>query len=171
MACSMKKYKGIHEFISLAKTLPNVNFNLILNTNKPDIDSYFENETLPINLSIYPATNNLHPFYNNADVVMNLSRPDEWVETFGMTILEAMYYSKPVIVPPVGGVTELVDDAVNGYHISSYNIDLIKHRLQELSSNNILCKNLGVQSKSKTNLFSIQSFKQSTITLLNRFIY
>jgi len=32
------------------------------------------------------------------------------VETFGLTILEGMTYKLPAIVPPVGGVIELVEE-------------------------------------------------------------
>ena len=55
--------------------------------------------------------------YNSASLVLNLSDPRLVIETFGLTALEAMSCGLPVIVPPVGGIAEMVTDGVNGYHI------------------------------------------------------
>lgn len=47
------------------------------------------------------------------------------VETFGMTILEAMAYGIPSVVPNIGGPTELIKDGYNGYCVDTTNIHLI----------------------------------------------
>ena len=44
------------------------------------------------------------------------------VETFGLTILEGMAYGLPALIPPVGGITELVEHGRSGYWTNSRNL-------------------------------------------------
>jgi glycosyltransferase involved in cell wall biosynthesis len=66
---------------------------------------------------------------------VNLSRPDEWVETFGLTIIEAMAFGIPSIVPTIGGPAELVEEGENGFKVSCYNMDLLNVKLNHLFFN------------------------------------
>ena len=119
MVCSLKKYKGIFEFLHLAKALRKYQFKLVLNANEAEIKQFFIGYTLPKNLLLFPSQNNLHPFYQWADLILNLSRPDEWIETFGLTIIEGMAYGLPSIVPPVGGILEVIENGVTGFAVDS----------------------------------------------------
>ena len=51
---------------------------------------------------------------------MNLSNPRLFVETFGMTALEARAARLPVIAPPTGGIAELITDGTDGYLIDCH---------------------------------------------------
>ncbi|MGB3801779.1 MAG: glycosyltransferase family 4 protein [Lewinella sp.] len=135
MVASLKRYKGVNEYVELARYCPELRFELVVNATTTDIDAYFADEPLPNNLTIYPAQVNVHPFYSRADVVLNLSRPDEWVETFGLTALEGMAYGVPVIVPPVGGIAEIVPDGRAGYQIDGRDTAAIAARLREWQTN------------------------------------
>ena len=64
--------------------------------------------------------------------MLNLSIPSLWIETFGMTILEAMAYGIPSIVPNVGGPTELIIDGYNGYCIDVTNVDEIVFSIERI---------------------------------------
>jgi L-malate glycosyltransferase len=88
MICSLKTYKGVFEFIQLACDHQLYSFRLVLNANQSEIDDFFKDTKMPQNLVIYPSQKDLHPFFQWADVIANLSRPDGWVETFGLTIIE-----------------------------------------------------------------------------------
>lgn len=135
MVCSLKDYKGVHEFVELSSIQKQYQFKLVVNASQLEIDQFFKGEALPENLEIFATQTNLHPFFSWADVVLNLSRPDEWVETFGLTIIEAMAYGLPVIVPPVGGVTELVENGINGYFSNSRNIVDVSNKLEAILKN------------------------------------
>jgi glycosyltransferase involved in cell wall biosynthesis len=87
----------------------------VVNATEKEIQEYFKGKEIPKQLIIYPTQTDTHPFYQEASVILNLSHPDLWVETFGLTILEGMRYGLPAIVAPVGGVTELVEDNKNGF--------------------------------------------------------
>lgn len=77
-------------------------------------------------LIVYPRQADVSEFYNDASLVLNLSDKNQFIETFGMTALEAMSAGLPVIVPTVGGIAEMVDDGVNGYKIDVQDIDCIE---------------------------------------------
>lgn len=163
MICSLKKYKGVDEFVEIARRLPRFTFTLVLNASLPEIDTYFMEMKVPANLELIPSQKNVHPFYQQADVVMNLSRPDEWVETFGMTILEAMYYGKPVIVPPVGGVIELVTPGREGYRISGSQVNEIAEKLQLMATSPTYYRQLSVNAQMKARQFSPAVFSESIV--------
>jgi L-malate glycosyltransferase len=132
MVCSLKPYKGVNEFIELAKLNLHFQFQLVVNATQQDIDTYIKDKSLSDNLEIFPVQTNLHPFYNWADVILNLSNPDSWIETFGLTIIEGMAHSLPAIVPPVGGIAELVENGVNGFCVDSREVVKVSQKLNEL---------------------------------------
>ncbi|CAD5109714.1 glycosyltransferase family 4 protein [Zestomonas carbonaria] len=138
MVCSLKKYKGILEFFEVAKSLRpdvSVRFVLVLNASQLEIDEYLFGVVVPGNVTIFPRQSDISPFYLDASLVLNLSRPDEWIETFGLTVLEAMSFGIPVIVPPVGGPAEIVTDGRHGYLISCYETQRVADTIKYLSSN------------------------------------
>lgn len=136
MLASLKSYKGTREFIQLSAKLPEYRFTLVLNDSQENIDEYISenrlDNTIGKNLRIYPRQNDVTPFYNQASLLLNLSDKNRIIETFGMTVLEAMSAALPVIVPTEGGVAEMVDDGVNGYKIDISEMDNIIRRIREM---------------------------------------
>lgn len=150
MICSLKKYKGIDVFVKLANCLPQYNFSLVVNSSKSEITSYFTE--VPSNLIIHPSQQTVYTFLHQADLVLNLSIPSHWVETFGLTLLEAMAYGIPVICPPVGGPVELVENGKNGFCVDSRNIEeLIEKIIYILESGNY--EQFSKRAKTKSLLF------------------
>lgn len=136
MITSLSKNKGLFTFIEVARLMPHRFFQLIISTNKYDIDNYVKC-SLPTNLEIIPAKKDICPYLHSADLIVNLSIPSLCIETFGMTILEAMAYGVPAIVPNVGGPLELVINDYNGYCIDVTDIDsIIKTIDKALSKDN-----------------------------------
>lgn len=170
MISSLKAYKGINEFVEIAqKCLRNkaLKFILILNANQIDIDKYFKNIRLAKNIKILATQKDLHQHYKNAGLVLNLSRINQCVETFGLTIIEAMAYGIPVIVPPVGGPAEIVENDVEGYLISSYNTEQIANKIEALYQDNYLCMQLSQNCKLKSKRFDEAVFNNKIIEILN----
>ena len=87
------------------------------------------------NLQIVSRQNDVAPFYNEASIVLNLSDKRRFVETFGLTALEAMSAGLPVIVPTKGGIAEMVEDGVNGYKIDVQELEKIESHITTLLSN------------------------------------
>ena len=170
MISSLKAYKGVNEFVEIAqKCLKNnaLKFILILNANQIDIDKYFKNIRLANNIKILATQKDLHQHYKNAGLVLNLSRVNQCIETFGLTIIEAMAYGIPVIVPPVGGPSEIVQDDVEGYLISSYNTEQIVNKIEALYQDNYLCMRLSQNCKLKSKRFDETIFNKKILEILN----
>jgi glycosyltransferase involved in cell wall biosynthesis len=125
MISSLKKYKGIDMFVLLAKKCPEYAFSLVVSSSQDDIVRYFSDILLPNNLTIIPQQINLLPYYRDASIVVNLSLPDLWIETFGMTLLEGFYCATPCIAPNFGGPKEIVSNGMNGFLVNPYDEDAI----------------------------------------------
>lgn len=137
MLGSLKGYKGTREFIELAARMNNYRFELVINDSQENIDNYIKlNSFEPTeNLTIYPQQHDVTGFYNRASIVLNLSNREQFVETFGLTALEAMTAGLPVIVPTVGGISEMVTDGANGYKIDVQDIGEIEEKIKEILKN------------------------------------
>lgn len=132
MVTSLRKFKGIYDFVQLAGLLPQYNFELVLSATKEETDSFIKEVNCTENLKVYSKQENMHPFYQRARLLLQLSHPEEWIETFGLTILEAMVYGIPAIVPDVGGPKELIEDGKNGYTTNPHKTEFIALKITEL---------------------------------------
>jgi glycosyltransferase involved in cell wall biosynthesis len=168
MICSLKKYKGVEDFVTLAKMNPEYSFKLVVNAPQKAIDNYFKNTELTTNLLIYPTQKDTHPFYEEASVLLNLSDVNLWLETFGLTILEGMAYGLPAIVPPVGGVVELVEKGKNGFLTDSKNLIKISNQLQLLFSDQNLYQTMRKNALEKSKFFCEEYFENESIRLISK---
>jgi len=62
-------------------------------------------------IEFLPYQKDMHRFYNSVDVVVMPSL----METFGLVALEGMINSKPAIVSSFCGVSEILQDGINGF--------------------------------------------------------
>lgn len=166
MICSLRIYKGVNVFKEAALKLSNYKFFLILNASDKEISAFFDKTFIPDNLFILSAQSDLHPFYNQAHLLLNLSIPDLWVETFGLTALEAMSYGIPVIVPPVGGISEIVDDGIQGFKVDSRNQDLVIQAIQKVFLTKENYYRMSMEAKWKSELFSLDTMIDSIETVI-----
>lgn len=150
---SLKGYKGIREFFSLACKLPDYTFTLVINDTQDAIAKYIDTNSLSVsdNLEIYARQKDIVPFYNKASVIVNLSNKKFVLETFGLTAIEGMAAGIPAIVPTEGGIAELIEDGVNGYRIDAENMPKIIEKINLLFSDKQLylrlCRNASIESK------------------------
>lgn len=144
MLSSLKKYKGTIDFIKLAKQLPQYRFELVINDTSENIRAFLMENGIekPINLVVFERQNDVIPFYKNASIVLNLTNKEQAVETFGLTVLEAMTAGLPVIVPTQGGIAEMVEDGMNGYKIDVQELNVIKNHIDLALSDFNLYKKL-----------------------------
>ncbi len=164
MLASLRDYKGVPEFLALAGRLAEhqyVRFDLVLNDDEPTIHRYFANKAVSPHVRIHPRTNDPAAHYSQASLVLNLSRPDQWVETFGLTLLEAMAFGVPVIAPPVGGPVELVRDGQEGFLIDCRNADDLANKILQLAGDECLCLTLSDAARRRADYFSPSAFAQA----------
>ena len=170
MISSLKTYKGINEFVSLAKSFESnstITFTLVLNASKEEVETYFNKYTLPTNIELVSKQVNVIKYYQKSSLVLNLSKVDECVETFGLTILEAMAFGIPVIVPPVGGPSEIVTDGVEGYLMDSKNTKSIAKIIGELSIDKAKWTKLSKNALLRSKYFNQATFEKKIIKVLN----
>ncbi len=168
MVCSLKAYKGVFEFLQLAHDNPAYPFRLVLNATATDIEAFFAGSKIPSNLALFPVQKNLHPFYQWADVVLNLSRPDGWIETFGLTIVEGMAYGLPAIVPPVGGILEVIEAGVSGFRVDSRERESLNRCLRSLMGDPDFYRNASRAATQRLELFREKTFREKTGMVLGQ---
>ena len=166
MIASLKVYKGVDEYVALARYCPELRFDLVVNASPASITGFFAGHQLPVNLTVFPAQSDVHPFYRRADVVVNLSRPDEWVETFGLTALEAMAYGRPVIVPPAGGIAEIVPDGSAGYHLNGRDTMAIAETLRGLRGDSARYRRMARAAARQAARFTARHFLDRTLAVI-----
>lgn len=154
MVSTLRKYKGVYEFVRLAKELKQYTFELVLSADADEVNRFATEVEVPGNLTIYPKQNDLHPFYQRAKLLLQLSHPLSCVETFGLSILEAMVYGIPSIVPNVGGPVELVEEGINGYQIDADHLAEISQKIQRLMEDHDMYHSFSNNALAKSREFS-----------------
>ena len=167
MAGSLKRYKGTPEFVQLAEKLPEYSFELVLNDSLHNIEEFWKEHHIgrPENLTVYPRQGDVSEFYNRASMVISLTNRELAIETFGLTILEAMWAGLPVIVPTVGGIAEMVVNSCNGYRIDVQHLDKIAATIAIVLSDKTLYQHLASKALETAGHYS-QSKMTARITAL-----
>ena len=114
----MHPHKGFDRLIEIAKDLVGANIRFVIvgsGTEEARIKGLIDAYSLNQFVSIFPATDNLDEFIDNADVFLMTSI----TEAAPLVMLEAFAHSKPVIAYdcPIGP-RELIRDGVNGFLVN-----------------------------------------------------
>ncbi|WP_345871339.1 glycosyltransferase family 4 protein [Shewanella algae] len=172
MVCSLKKYKGIQEFINVASILSNdddIKFTLQLSADKVDVEKFFSGSVVPKNLDILSVNNDLTRVYKNHDLLLNCTNSDECIETFGLTIIEAMSFGLPCIVPNVGGPSEIVEHGITGFCIDSKDQYTISQKILELSKDKKKYQVLSHNALLRSKCFRFDKFCKKINFILNKY--
>ena len=154
VAAGLSKFKGVYNFVELARSLPDYNFHLVLSCSEEEKEGFVKSTRPPGNVKIWSRQNDMHPFYYEADVIMNMTIPSLCVETFGMTILEGMAYGLPAIVPNVGGPIELVHNGVEGYTIDVTDFKELSDAIVKITSDKTTYEKFSVAALKRSQDFS-----------------
>lgn len=165
-AGSLKKYKGIFNLIELAILLPNINFDVALNADEFSVLKFKEKNKIPPNVYIYVRPENISELYLNSFFVLNLSIESEWIETFGLTLLEGMSFASVPIGPTVGGPVDFISDSC-GFLTSSNNITSIKNFIELLSDNYSIWEYYAKNSLLVADTFSFYEYQKDIEHLFN----
>lgn len=138
MACSLKIYKGVDSFFQLAALLPEVDFELIVNCEIAELTKFTDSTSIPPNVLVIRRPPSVLRHFAQSDLVLNLSHADSCVESFGMTLLEAMACGVPVIAPKVGGCVDLFEHGCGGWHVDSRDLDGLFNLIQSIKHDPVL---------------------------------
>lgn len=158
MLSSLKVYKGVIEFIELSKILSDYCFLLVINDTLQNIEDFLQKNKIEAgsNITICEKQEEIIPFYQRADLLISLTNSKLFIETFGLTALEAMTAGLPVIVPTVGGISELVDEGRNGYKIDVADLDEIALRISYIFNHPELYETLSNNALSTASRYRIE---------------
>lgn len=156
MISSLKEYKGVFQLIKVAELMPNYNFVYVAGASYDEVRIFEKENVIPLNLKVYSSQSDVHPFYQNSDVLINLSMPDLCKETFGMTLLEGMIYGLPVIAPPVGGPIEIVDDGIDGFLVDSRYVDEVVLKIKLITDSSDIYSRMSRNAMKKASYFSAE---------------
>jgi glycosyltransferase involved in cell wall biosynthesis len=107
--------------------------------------------------------------YQNADI---FAFPTFYQnETFGLVNLEAMQNSLPVITTNEGGISDVVDNGINGFIIPQRNAQILADKLKLLIINKDLRLSMGLAGRKKYEKeFTISHFEKKMISIFNQII-
>ncbi len=125
MTCSLIWHKGYAQFIDLASKHENLNFVLVLNGSQEQFFAIYKKNDLPKNLDVKFNVRNIASVVRDLSLVLSLTRRDGWIETFGLTLVEAMAFGKPVIAPNIGGPLEFIEDGENGFLVDERDLSWV----------------------------------------------
>jgi glycosyltransferase involved in cell wall biosynthesis len=170
MLASLRGYKGIEEFMALARAFrdrEDIWFTLVLNAETTEVATLKKRYPNAKNVSLLPRTNNPCDFYARADLLVNLSRTDQCIETFGLTLVEAMTFGLPVIAPPVGGPGEIVSNGIEGYCIDSRDCSALQVAVLELADNPCRTMKMSQASLQRAKDFTHDNYAKALHDALN----
>ncbi|MBK9618614.1 MAG: glycosyltransferase family 4 protein [Candidatus Obscuribacter sp.] len=109
----------------------------------------------------------LKPFQENASVIVVPSK----CEAFGMSPVEAMLFGVPAIVSSVAGVSELLNDGIDGLvlkdHLSAK--ELAQH-MQQLQSDPAMLKSMQIKARAKAKQLTWDKTVDATITAYQKLL-
>jgi glycosyltransferase involved in cell wall biosynthesis len=167
MLCSLRGYKGVDQFVALAHRMPHIQFQLVLNASEKETDEWCQRQGLPSNIWVYPAQQDVRRFYHRSQMVLNLSLPERWVETFGMTILEGMSHGCVVIAPPAGGIQELFTDGKEGWFVNPHDAAALEERINSVYTDERLLIKMKACAKVRASHFRFANYTRHWDDLLS----
>lgn len=166
MATYPEPYKGVDIFYRLAQQTPEIHFLLALSSDPEQTQAWIQTHPPLANLEIWGQQTDMHAFYEKCHVILNLTIPSQAIETFGLTALEGMAYGLPALVPPVGGIAELVQNQQEGFCINPLETERIKKTLLTLKRNHLLYNQMSSQARQRALQFQEPAFIQPMQAIL-----
>ncbi len=159
---SLLVYKGIADFIEIARLSllaeDRITYTLVLNCTEKQLQEFLTEQELPQNIQVICRPDDLRKLYLKASFVLNLTHPDIWLETFGLTLVEGMANGCIPIGPVAGAPVELIEKKY-GFNIDHKDHSSIRNAilfiLSDFESFYFYAKN----AKAKSEFFSLKIFQ------------
>jgi glycosyltransferase involved in cell wall biosynthesis len=139
--------KGIEDFVAAARALPDLPFAVAGATDRmPHLMA-----ASPKNLQWlgFLRQDEINSLYNRSRLVV---LPSRCFEGFPNSVAQAMAARKPVVASRLGGIPEIVEDGKTGLLFESGNVKDLVEKIQRLSCDDRLCRQLGSAGHAKANV-------------------
>jgi len=119
-------------------------------------------------ISFIGSSNQVEQELSTADIFVLISKS----EGFPRSILEAMRAGLPIVASNVGGISESVNNGVNGYLVKSRDYKMLAVKLAKLINSKNIQKNFGEKSRMLfENNFRFENMFDQTFKLYERIIF
>jgi glycosyltransferase involved in cell wall biosynthesis len=159
LAASLAPFKGAAAFVALARRCPDIAFRLALDATESQAREFLGPQIPPANLELLCGHHDRESLFGDASVVVNATLPRLREETFGLTVAEAMGWGIPSIVPPAGGIVELVEDGVNGFLRDPEDTAAMESALVELLSDEVRYTAFAEAARRRSEEFTLDGFR------------
>ena len=153
--------KGLQQVIKAIELINHKNIELIVvgNGNKKDIN--FSSKLLKSNTTFLGQVNNLNEIYTNSNLLIHPTLGD----TFGMVVLEAIYFGIPVIVSNKNfcGISEKLSEKEVLFLDNPLDYFEISKKIKLLRNNKSLREKLNKNAQKKISQFNWDSTSHNTI--------
>ena len=173
MVSSLKVYKGVTKFINVSNLFflddSNVEFQLVLSCTPSEFNNYltFNNLKINTNLKILFKPSNIVNIYHSCKVVINLTQRVSIIESYGLSLVEAITCGKPIICPNIGGPFEINQNEKFGLFVDEASEKDIINKIKILLLNEKLYLTKKLTCNHYRNSFSNNSFSLNLNKLLN----
>ena len=153
--------KGFFDFIAALKILKarGINFKAILAGNGK-LYNQLRNASKDLTELEFPGwIKDKKDFYNNIDIFCQPSH----FEPFGLTIIEAMAYAKPVISTNCDGPTEIIIDNKNGFLVKKKKPQEIAETIIKLINHSEIYRNVSISARKHIENFYIINSLQKVL--------
>ena len=139
----LSREKGIDLLFEAARLLPEIEFRVAGTA----AEGYVLPET-PVNVRLLGQLDKqqLADLYIGAQAVIVTSR---WYEGFPLSVIEAMFYAAPVVVPELAGLPEIVDHGKSGLTYPAGSAAGLAARLGELLADPYKAARIGVSGRQR----------------------
>lgn len=161
--------KGFDVFLDLATTLiprKDIRFHWVANCSARERNWALDHFNIPPNLIVHDVVADMSPIYHDADIVLNLSDANQWIETFGMTIVEAMAFGCLVIAPPVGGPAEIVTDRLDGVLLHGWDLAALVEILTDIADRPEHYKHMTQMARNRSADFAFEHYSAQILPIL-----
>nr|WP_319491760.1 glycosyltransferase family 4 protein [uncultured Desulfobacter sp.] len=140
--------KGIYTLLDAIGQLPNVPLWVVGDGNeRENIKKYIEqNRINNVMLLGFKTGKDLQKIIKES--ICSVS-PSECYETFGLTLIESFSFGRPVIASAIGGMTEVVDDGVDGWLIPSGDENMLRDKINWMFCNKKAAQEMGINGRIK----------------------
>lgn len=166
-AGSLKLYKGIEQLLLLAELLPEFKVCAAINCEVEELKDFMSGRNVPNNVNIMARPENIQKLFLESFIVLNLSLPNGWIETFGLSLIEGMAFGSPVVAPSIGGPVEFVNNK-NGLLIDSRETDEIVEFVRYLNTSIDIWSAFSAQALLTSQRFTSAEYKKSFKLYFNK---
>lgn len=154
--------------VNAVEILKNKNYNFILSfygdgSLKKDIENLVEEKQLNSYIDFKGLTSDIATKLNKSDIFILPSI----FEGMPMTIIEAMGTGIPMVISPVGGITEMVEDNQEALYCNT-DPESIANKLEKLILNDELREKIGENAYIKSHIFSSDNMAIKYITIYGK---